>query len=113
MRNKFTIERKFPRQPADCIFKIILSLQLWCPLQRPKDIATLDEMLALSQLYSQGPALLPRPPQVFMLLLSLLTGLRAVIVCNIRLASRLARMAGLCFKLSPHVLEVPSVGQFL
>jgi hypothetical protein len=25
-RNKFTIEGKFPRQPADCIFKIIFSL---------------------------------------------------------------------------------------
>jgi hypothetical protein len=36
-RNKFTIEEKFPRQTADSIFKIILSLQLWRPLQRTKD----------------------------------------------------------------------------
>jgi hypothetical protein len=36
-RNKFTIEGKFPRQPADCIFKIILSLQLWRQMQKPKD----------------------------------------------------------------------------
>jgi hypothetical protein len=48
-RNKFTIEKKFPRQPADCIFKITLSLQLWCPLQRPKDLVLLDEMVALSK----------------------------------------------------------------
>jgi hypothetical protein len=48
-RNKFTIEKKFPRQPADYIFKITLSLQLWRPLQRPKDLVLLDEMVALSK----------------------------------------------------------------
>jgi hypothetical protein len=48
-RNKFTIEGKFPRQPADCIFKIILSLQLWRPIQRLKDRVLLDEMVVLSR----------------------------------------------------------------
>jgi hypothetical protein len=48
-RNKFTIEGKFPRQPADCIFKIILSLQLWRPIQRLKDRVLLDELVALSR----------------------------------------------------------------
>jgi hypothetical protein len=48
-RNKFTIEGKFPRQPADCIFKIILSLQLWRQIQKPKDRELLDEMVALSK----------------------------------------------------------------
>jgi hypothetical protein len=44
-RNKFTIEGKFPRQPADCIFKITLSLQLWRPLQRTKDKGMMDELI--------------------------------------------------------------------
>jgi hypothetical protein len=42
--------------------------------------------------------------------LSLLTGLHVVIVCNIRLASRLARVAGLCFELSPHVSKLVFLG---
>jgi hypothetical protein len=33
----------------DCIFKIILSLQLWRPIQRLKDRVLLDEMVVLSR----------------------------------------------------------------
>jgi hypothetical protein len=51
-RNKFTIEGKFPRRPADCIFKISLSLQLWRPLQRAKDEGTLDELIAMTKAFS-------------------------------------------------------------
>jgi hypothetical protein len=52
-RNKFTIEAKFSHQPADCVFKILLNLQLWRPLQRPNDVALLDEMAAiLKRLFS-------------------------------------------------------------
>jgi hypothetical protein len=48
-RNNFTIERKFPRQPTDIIFKLMLSLQLWRPLQKPKDRGALDELIRLSK----------------------------------------------------------------
>jgi hypothetical protein len=34
-RNKFTIEKKFPQQPANCIFKCLLNLQL---APTPKDL---------------------------------------------------------------------------
>jgi hypothetical protein len=50
-RNKFTIERKFPRQPADIIFKLLISLQLWRPLQKPKDLDALDELIALTKAF--------------------------------------------------------------
>jgi hypothetical protein len=50
-RNKFTIERKFPRQPTDIIFKLMISLQLWHPLQKPKDLGTLDELIALTKAF--------------------------------------------------------------
>jgi hypothetical protein len=43
------IEGKFPRQPVDCIFKIILSLQLWRQIQKPKDRVLLDEQVAMSR----------------------------------------------------------------
>jgi hypothetical protein len=36
LRNKFTIEGKFPGRPANCVFKTILFLQLWRPLQKSK-----------------------------------------------------------------------------
>jgi hypothetical protein len=48
-RNKFTIERKFPRHPADVVYKLIISLQLWRPLQSPKEQAWVDEMLAMAR----------------------------------------------------------------
>jgi hypothetical protein len=52
-RNKFTIEAKFSRQPADCIFKILINLQLWRPLLKPKDAVLLDVLvLMLKRLFS-------------------------------------------------------------
>jgi hypothetical protein len=50
-RNKFTIEKKFPRQPTESIFKIILSLQLWHPLQRTKDMTALDELVSMTKAF--------------------------------------------------------------
>jgi hypothetical protein len=49
--NKFTIENKFPRQPAGSIFKIMLSLQLWRPLQRTKDRTALDELVSMTKAF--------------------------------------------------------------
>jgi hypothetical protein len=43
-RNKFSIEGVFPRQPADVVFKLVLTLQLWRPLQNRKDLPVFDEM---------------------------------------------------------------------
>jgi hypothetical protein len=60
-RNKFTIEGKFPRQPADCIFKIILSLQLWRQIQKPKDRVLLDELVAMSRSFFAS-SYSPPPP---------------------------------------------------
>jgi hypothetical protein len=48
-RNKFSIERKFPRHPADVIFKLIISLQLWRPLQSPKLQVFVDELVAMAR----------------------------------------------------------------
>jgi hypothetical protein len=61
-RNKFTIEGKFPRQPADCIFKIILSLQLRRPLQRSKDKGTLDELISMTKAFFGTSYSPPTPP---------------------------------------------------
>jgi hypothetical protein len=61
-RNKFTIERKFPHQPADCIFKIILSLQLWRPLQRSKDKEMLDELVSMTKAFFATTYSPPAPP---------------------------------------------------
>jgi hypothetical protein len=47
--NKFSIERKFPRHLADVIFKLIISLQLWRPLQSPKEQVFIDEMLVMAR----------------------------------------------------------------
>jgi hypothetical protein len=44
---------KFPRQHANWVFKILLNLQLWRSLQRPKDLPLLDEMVViLKRLFS-------------------------------------------------------------
>jgi hypothetical protein len=43
-RNKFTIERTFPRQPVDIVFKIVLTLHLWQPLQKHKDLPLFGEL---------------------------------------------------------------------
>jgi hypothetical protein len=42
-RNKFSIEAKFPKRLANCIFKTTIFLQLWRPLQKPEVQAMLDE----------------------------------------------------------------------
>ena len=43
MRNKFTIEAKFPKLPADCIFKILVLLQLWKPLLKEEAAPMLED----------------------------------------------------------------------
>jgi hypothetical protein len=45
-RNKFTIEGKFPGRPTNCVFKTILFLQLWRPLQKSKVLPQLDGLVA-------------------------------------------------------------------
>jgi hypothetical protein len=47
IRNKFTIESKFPRQPADYVFKCVIVLHNWRPLLWPKARMLADEMLCL------------------------------------------------------------------
>jgi hypothetical protein len=59
--NKFTIERKFPRQPADITFKLMLSLQLWRPLQKPKDLGALDELIRLTKAFFARTSTPPAP----------------------------------------------------
>jgi hypothetical protein len=54
IRNKMTIEHKFPAQPADCFFKTSLFLQLWRPLLRNKLNAKMELLLGiLRSLYLQ------------------------------------------------------------
>ena len=43
--NKFSIEAKFSKQPADCTFKTLFLLQHWRQLQRPMDLPALEEMV--------------------------------------------------------------------
>ena len=43
--NKFSIEAKFPKQPADFTFKTLFLLQHWRQLQRPRDLPALEEMV--------------------------------------------------------------------
>jgi hypothetical protein len=62
VRNKFTIEGKFPRQPADCVFKTILSLQLWRQLQSAKDRSLLDELISLARAFFASAYSPPSPP---------------------------------------------------
>jgi hypothetical protein len=61
-RNKFTIERKFPRQPTDIIFKLMLSLQLWHPLQKHKDLGALDELIRLTKAFFARTSTPPAAP---------------------------------------------------
>jgi hypothetical protein len=61
-RNKFSIEGVFPRQPADVVFKLILTLQLWRPLQKHRDLPVFDELERLvKRLFSITHV--PRQPQ--------------------------------------------------
>jgi hypothetical protein len=46
---QYTIEREFPRQPASCVFKILLNLQLWWSLQKAKNLMLLDEMVVMTK----------------------------------------------------------------
>jgi hypothetical protein len=43
---QFTIEGKFPGRPANCVFKTIVFLQLWRPLQKSKALPQLDGVVA-------------------------------------------------------------------
>jgi hypothetical protein len=42
-RKKFSIEAKFPKRPGNCIFKTIIFLQLWRPLERKEVLPMVDE----------------------------------------------------------------------
>jgi hypothetical protein len=42
-RNKFSIEAKFPKHPANVVFKTCIFLQLWRPLAKAKVRPMLDE----------------------------------------------------------------------
>ena len=42
VRNKFTIEQKFPAQPADCLYKLSTYLQGWRPVARRCDREALE-----------------------------------------------------------------------
>ena len=46
IRNKFTIEGKFPNQPADCVFKTLIHLQLWRPLLKADVAPLMEELIA-------------------------------------------------------------------
>jgi hypothetical protein len=45
IRNKLSIEKSFPEQPADCFFKTAMFLQLWRPLSKKKHVDKLDVMV--------------------------------------------------------------------
>jgi hypothetical protein len=54
-RNKFSIEAKFPKHPANVVFKTIIFLQLWRPLAKEKVHAMLDEAVAkLKDIYNKS-----------------------------------------------------------
>jgi hypothetical protein len=42
VRNKFSVEGKFPTQPIDCIYKISMYLQVWKPMPRRSDREALE-----------------------------------------------------------------------
>ena len=44
LHNKFTIERKSPSQPADCIFKILI---LWRSMFKYVTMSVMDKMVAM------------------------------------------------------------------
>jgi hypothetical protein len=62
VRNKFSIEGIFPKQPADCVFKTTIFLQHWRPLARSKDVELVDGMISLLKtlfLQTYSPAAAP------------------------------------------------------
>jgi hypothetical protein len=61
IRNKLSIEKSFPKQPADCFFKTVMFLQLWRPLLKTKHVEKLDMMAgALRSLYRQTRDISPQ-----------------------------------------------------
>jgi hypothetical protein len=54
-RNKFSIEAKFPKHPANVVFKTTIFLQLWRPLAKEKVHSMLDEAVAkLKDIYRKA-----------------------------------------------------------
>jgi hypothetical protein len=54
-RNKFSIEAKFPKHPANVVFKSCIFLQFWRPLAKAKVHPMLDEAIAkLKDIYKQS-----------------------------------------------------------
>jgi hypothetical protein len=54
-RNKFSIEAKFSKHPANVVFKITIFLQLWRPLAKKKVHSMLDEAVAkLKDIYKKA-----------------------------------------------------------
>jgi hypothetical protein len=45
-RNKFSVEAKFPKHPANVVFKTCIFFQLWRPLAKAKVHPMLDEAVA-------------------------------------------------------------------
>jgi hypothetical protein len=61
IRNKLSIEKSFPKQPADCFFKNAMFLQLWRPLLKEKHVDKLNIMVgALHSLYRQTRVVAPQ-----------------------------------------------------
>jgi hypothetical protein len=60
IRNKLTIEKSFPKQPADCFFKTAMFLQLWRPLLKEKHVDKLVMVGALRSLYRQTRVIIPQ-----------------------------------------------------
>ena len=47
VRNKITIEHKFPVHPAEIIFKCHIFLQVWAPLGKKRDVDRMNETMEL------------------------------------------------------------------
>jgi hypothetical protein len=55
IRNKFSIEGIFPKQPSDFVFKTTILLQQWRPLTRSKDVELVEGMISLTKTSSFKP----------------------------------------------------------
>jgi hypothetical protein len=54
IRNKFSIEAKFPNHPANVVFKTAIFLQLWRPLAKENMHSMLDEaVIKLKDIYKK------------------------------------------------------------
>jgi hypothetical protein len=59
IRNKFTIEEKYPSQPADIIFKKFMYLQVWKPVARRQDREALEMTIKrIHSLHADGADLI-------------------------------------------------------